>query len=104
MTHSIQPLGNRVLIRRMEPETVLKGGVIIPDSSKRKQERGVVIAMGDGQVKSIEGGVERIPIHDLHVGDTVLIGKYTGDEISLDNVDYVIVKADDIIAVLSIAE
>jgi len=92
----IKPLGNRVVAVRLEEEESMKGGIIIPDSAKKKQEMVKVIAVGEGK-KTDEGKI--IPI-DVKVGDVVLMDKYASQEITLDDEEYIIVKADDIIAII----
>ena len=91
-----QPLGNRILLRRLDGEEKLKGGIVLPDSAKKKQEQAEVIAIGTG--KNDKSG-KLIPI-PVKVGDIVLMDKYSGQEINLDDQDFVIVKADDLIAVI----
>ncbi len=89
------PVGNRVLAQRLESEETLKGGIIIPDSAKKKQETAKVIAVGEG--KKTEGKTIPIPVK---VGDLILMDKYSGQEITIDDEEYIIVKADDIIAII----
>ena len=91
-----QPLGNRILLRRLDGEEKLRGGIFLPDSAKKKQEQAEVIAIGTG--KNDKSG-KLIPI-PVKVGDIVLMDKYSGQEIKLDDQDFVIVKADDLIAVI----
>lgn len=91
----LRPLGNRVLLRRLDPEETIKGGIILPDSAKKKQEQAEVIAVGPG--KNDKSGT-LIPV-EVKIGDIVLIEKYSGQEVTLDDEKYVIVKGDDIIAV-----
>ena len=93
---TLTPVGNRVLLQRKEAEETLKGGIILPDSAKEKQELARVIAVGSG--KTLKNG-ETLPL-PVAVGDTVLLDKYSGQEISLDGEDYVIVNADDIVALV----
>lgn len=93
---SLKPLGNRVLVQRLEAEETLKGGIILPDSAKKKQETARVVAIGPG--KKLEDG-KVIPI-SVKVGDLILMDKYSGQEVTLDDEEYVIVKADDLIAVI----
>lgn len=92
-----QPLGNRVLLRRLEQEEKLKGGIILPDSAKKKQEQAEVIAIGPGK-KDKSGNMIPMPVK---IGDIVLIEKYSGQEVTLNDEEYVIVKADDLIAIVS---
>jgi chaperonin GroES len=91
-----QPLGNRVLLRRLEHEEKLKGGIILPDNVKKKQEQAEVIAVGAGK-KDKSGQLIAIPVK---VGDIVLIEKYSGQEVTLNDQEYVIAKADDLIAII----
>ncbi len=91
-----QPLGNRVLLRRLEAEEKLKGGIILPDSAKKKQEQAEVVAIGPGK-KDKSGKI--IPIN-VKVGDIVLMDKYSGQEINLNDQDFVITRADDLIAIV----
>lgn len=93
---SLKPLGYRVLTQRLEQEETLKGGIIVPDSAKQKQETAKVIAIG--QSKKTEDGKE-IPI-PVKVGDHILMDKYSGQEVTIDDEEYIIVKADDIIAII----
>lgn len=91
-----QPLGNRVLVRRLEQEEKLKGGIILPDSAKKKQEQAEVVAIGTG--KNDKNG-KLIPM-PVKIGDIILMEKYSGQEIKLEGDDFVILKADDIIAIV----
>lgn len=91
-----RPLGNRVLVRRLEGEDKLKGGILLPDTAKKKQEQAEVIAIGTG-TKDKSGNLIPIPVH---VGDIILMEKYSGQEVTLDGQEYHILKADDIIAVI----
>ncbi len=95
-TANLKPLGNRVLLRHLEGEEKLKGGIILPDSAKKKQEQAEVIAIGPGK-KDANGNL--IPI-SLKIGDIVLIEKYSGQEVHLNDEKYVIARADDLIAVI----
>lgn len=93
---TLKPLGNRVLVQRLEPEETLKGGIILPDSAKKKQESARVVAVGPG--KKLENGqLEEMPVK---IGDTVLMDKYSGQDVTVDDVEYMILKADDIIAII----
>ena len=91
-----KPLGDRVLVRPLEEEEQVRGGIIIPDTAKEKPQRGEVVAVGPGKVN--EDG-KAIPLH-VKVGDQVLYGKYAGTEVKLDDVDYLIMPENDILAVL----
>lgn len=94
---SIRPLGNRVVAQRLEQEETLKGGIILPDSAKKKQESAKVVAVGPGELTK-EGKLLPMPVN---VGDVILMDKYAGQEVSIDDEDYVIVKADDIVAIVN---
>ena len=93
---NLRPLGNRVLMRRLEQEEQLKGGIIMPDTAKKKQETAEVIACGTGK-KDKNGRVIPMPVK---VGDIVMMDKYSGQEVTIDDQEYVIVRADDIIAII----
>lgn len=93
---TLKPLGNRVLARRLEQEETLKGGIILPDTAKKKQETATVVAVGPG-LQDKDGKLIPVPVS---VGDTILMDKYSGQEVTLDDEDYVIVRADDIIAIV----
>ena len=92
---SLKPLGFRVLAQRLEEEETMKGGIIIPDSAKKKQETLKVVSVG--KPKNADG--KEIPI-PVSVGDHILMDKYSGQEVTIDDEEYVIVKADDIIAII----
>lgn len=94
---SIRPLGNRVVAQRLEQEETLKGGIILPDSAKKKQESAKVVAVGPGQMTE-DGKTLPMPVS---VGDVILMDKYAGQEVTIDDEDYVIVKADDIVAIVN---
>jgi chaperonin GroES len=91
----VQPLHDRVLLKRIEVKEQNKGGIIIPDTAKEKPMEGKIIAVGAGR---IEKG-ERVKL-EVKVGDKVLFGKYAGTEIKLDGEDFLILKEDDILAVI----
>lgn len=93
---NVKPLGDRVLIKRVEPEETKKGGIIIPDTAKEKPMEGKVMAVGKG--KTDDNG-KRIAM-DVKKGDRVLIGKYAGTEFKLDDDDHVIVREDEILGIL----
>lgn len=92
----LQPLGNRVLVQRLEAEETLKGGIILPDTAKKKQETARVVAIGTGKTDS-EGKVIPIPVK---VGDLILMEKYSGQDVTLDDEEYVTLRSDDIIAII----
>jgi chaperonin GroES len=91
----VRPLHDRILVQRLDEGEQQIGGIIIPDSAKEKPQRGKVIATGDGKVG--DGG-RRVKL-DVKPGDTILFGKYSGQEIKLDGVEYLIMKEDDVLAV-----
>lgn len=92
----VQPLHDRVLVKRLEPQEVKKGGIIIPDTAKEKPLEAEVIAVGKGRVND-DGKV--IPL-EVKKGDKVLIGKYSGTEVTIDDVEHVIVREEEILAVI----
>lgn len=91
----LQPLGNRVLVRRLAAEEKLKGGIILPDTAKKKQEQAEVVATGTG--KKEKGTLIPMPVK---VGDIILMEKYSGQEVTLNDEEFVILRADDIIAIV----
>jgi chaperonin GroES len=93
---TLKPLGNRVLVQRLEPEEKMKGGIILPDSAKKKQETARVVSIGPGK-KLDDGKVVPVPVS---VGDVILMDKYSGQEVTIDDEEYMILKADDIIAII----
>ena len=90
------PLHDRILIKRIEEKETAKGGIIIPDSAKEKQQEGEVIAVGNGK-KTEEGKI--LPL-DVKAGDRILFGKYSGTEIKIDNHEYLIFKEEDVLGVV----
>ena len=92
---NVRPLHDRIIVQRAEESDQRVGGIIIPDSAKEKPQQGTVLAAGLG--KSNDKGV-RTPLDDK-AGDTILFGKYSGQEIKLDGVDYLIMKEDDVLAI-----
>ena len=96
---TFRPLGDRVVIRRVDEESRTKGGIIIPDSAKEKPQEGEVIAVGPG-VRDDEG--QRIPMN-VKSGDRILFGKWSGSEIKLDGEDLLIMKESDILGVVETA-
>jgi|ERR1700674_2423272 chaperonin GroES len=95
MTVRVTPLHDRVLVRTLEKEEIAKGGIIIPDTAKEKPQEGQVTAVGAGK---IEKG-HRIPL-DVKVGDRILFGKYTGNDIKIDDPEYLILREEEILAKL----
>jgi len=92
----VRPLHDRLLVKRIEEEDKTKGGLIIPDTAKEKPMQGKIIAVGKGKVD--EDGKLR-PL-DVHKGDRVLFSKYSGNEIQLEGDEYLIIREDDVLAVL----
>jgi chaperonin GroES len=92
----IRPLHDRVVIKRLEEERTSPGGIVIPDTATEKPIRGEVIAVGNGKI--LENGEVR-PL-DLKVGDRVLFGKYSGTEVKVDGQDVLVMREDDVMAVL----
>ena len=92
----LRPLHDRVVVKRVEEERTSPGGIVIPDSAAEKPIRGEVIAVGDG--KKLDGGDVR-PV-DVRVGDTVLFGKFAGTEVKLGDEDLLVMREDDIMAVI----
>jgi chaperonin GroES len=93
MAVNITPLHDRVIVKRIEEKETVKGGIIIPDTAKEKPQEGEVVAVGSG--KREKGEV--IPL-DVKVGDRILFGKYSGNEIKIDDEEYLILKEDEILA------
>src|SRR5207245_10274784 len=93
---NLTPLHDRVVVRRIEEKESIKGGIMIPDSTREKQQEGEVIAVGAGRR---EKG-ERVPL-DVKAGDRVLFGKYSGTEIKIEDEELLILKEDEILAKLS---
>jgi len=96
MTVNITPLHDRVLVRRLEEKETAKGGIIIPDTAKEKPQEGEVVAIGAGKM---EKG-QRVPL-DVEVGDRILFGKYTGNDIKIDDQEYLILREEEILAKVS---
>jgi chaperonin GroES len=93
---ALRPLNDRVLIRRVEEGEAQVGGIIIPDTAKEKPQRGEVIAVGNG--KLLQNG-KRCDL-EVKSGDVILFGKYSGSEVKIDGVEYLILREDEILAVL----
>ena len=93
----IRPLHDRLIVERLEDSAPAAGAIVIPDSAKEKPQRGRVVAAGNGKTR--EDG-DPIPL-DVGAGDTILFGKYSGQEVRVDGVDYLIMREDDVLAVES---
>ena len=91
-----RPLGDRVLVRRVEEETKTKGGIIIPDTAKEKPQEGEVISTGPG-ARDDNGKVQPL---DLKAGDKILFGKWSGSEVKIDGEDLLIMKESDVLGVI----
>jgi len=94
---SIRPLHDRILIKRITEQETVRGGIIIPDTAKEKPQEGEVIAVGNG--KLLENGT-RVPL-DVQEGDRVLFGKYAGSEVKIEGQEYLILREDEILGVLT---
>lgn len=92
----VKPLHDRILVRRIEEEEVVKGGIIIPDTAKEKPMEGQVVAAGPGKI--LEDG-KRSKM-DVKKGDRILFGKYSGTDIKIEDEEYVIMREDDVLAVM----
>ena len=93
---NVRPLHDRVLVKRLEEEEQVRGGIIIPDAAKEKPQEAEVVAVGPGK---LQDSGERAPM-DVSAGDRVLIGKYSGSDIKIDDEDMVILREDEILAVV----
>ena len=91
-----EPLHDRILVKRIEEKEAVKGGIIIPDSAKEKPQEGEVVAVGNG--KMTEDG-KIIPL-DVKAGDRILLGKYSGTEIKIDDEEYLILKEEEVLGVV----
>src|SRR6266850_856043 len=94
---TVRPLHDRVLIKRIEEQETVKGGIIIPDTAKEKSQEGEVISIGTG--KTLENGTV-VPL-EVKEGDRILFGKYSGTEIKVQDQDYLILREDEIVGVLT---
>ena len=96
MALKMKPLGDRVLVKRIEEEETKKGGIIIPDTAKEKPQQGEVVAVGPGRVDDTG---KKIPM-ELKKGDKILFGKYSGSEVKLGNEEYLIMREEDVLGVI----
>ena len=92
----IRPLHDRLVVKRIEEKETVKGGIIIPDTAKEKPHEGKVIAVGNGKVND-DG--KKLPL-EVKTGDKILFGKYSGSEVKLDDKEYLILREDDVLAIL----
>ena len=93
---AVRPLGDRIVVRPLDPQEKTKSGIIVPDSAKEKPQEGKVIAVGPGRQLE-EGGTKAL---EVKTGDRVLYGKYSGSEISIESEDYLILREEDVLAVV----
>ena len=92
----VRPLYDRMLVKRVEEETKTAGGLFIPDTAKEKPQKGQVVAVGNGKLQD-DGTIRKL---DVKEGDKVLFSKYSGNEIKMDGVEHLIMREDDILAIL----
>jgi chaperonin GroES len=92
----VRPLHDRILVKRIEEGEVRKGGIIIPDTAKEKPQEGKVVAVGNGKVTE-EG--KKIPLY-VKAGDKILFGKYSGSEVKVDDEEYLILREEDVLAII----
>ena len=96
---NLRPLYDRIVVQRIDEQESARNGIVIPDSAKEKPQQGKVMAIGKG--KQLDSG--QIAAVDINVGARVLFGKYSGNEIQLDGVEYIIMREDDVLGVLDAA-
>jgi len=94
---NIRPLHDRVVIKRLEEERKSAGGIVIPDTAAEKPQKGEIVAVGKG--KPLDSGGVREP--EVKTGDKVLFGKFAGTEVKIDDEDYLVMREDDVVAVLN---
>ena len=94
---NVQPLSDRILVRRVEEQETVRGGIIIPDTAKEKPQEGEVVAVGPGR-RSEDG--KRIDM-EVNKGDRVLIGKYSGTDVKIDGSEYTILREDEVLGILN---
>ncbi|MSP53047.1 MAG: co-chaperone GroES [Gammaproteobacteria bacterium] len=93
---NIRPLHDRVALRRLEQETKSSGGIVIPDNAAEKPSRGIILAVGPG--KTLDNGTVK-PL-SVKIGDTVVFGKYSGNEVKIDNEEIIVMREDDIMGII----
>jgi chaperonin GroES len=96
---NIRPLYDRIVVKRIEEQETTRNGIVIPDSAKEKPQEGEVMAIGKG--KRLDDG--QMVTLDVKVGDRILFGKYSGNEIKLEGIEYIIMREDDVLGVLDAA-
>jgi chaperonin GroES len=92
----VRPLHDRILVKRVEEEEKTAGGLFIPDTAKEKPQKGLVVAVGNGKIQE-DGSLRKL---DVKEGDKVLFSKYSGNEIKMDSVEHLILREDDVLAIL----
>ncbi|OUT59638.1 MAG: co-chaperone GroES [Rhodopirellula sp. TMED11] len=92
----LQPIGERIVVQRQESESTTAGGIVLPDSAKEKPARGIVVAVGTGKLLDDGSRSES----QLTAGDEVLFSSYAGETVEIDNVEYLLMREDDVLAVL----
>ena len=92
----VRPQYDRILVKRVEEETKTAGGLFIPDTAKEKPQKGLVVAVGSGKVQE-DGSIRKL---DVKEGDKILFSKYSGNEIKMDGVEHLIMREDDVLAIL----
>jgi len=95
-TMKVRPLYDRILVKRVEEEAKTSGGLYIPDTAKEKPQKGLVVAVGNGKIQE-DGSLRKL---DVKEGDKVLFSKYSGNDIKIDGVEHLILREDDVLAVL----
>ena len=93
---NLRPLHDRILVRRLEEQETMRGGIIIPDSAKEKPQQAEVVAVGSG--KLLDDGQRSTP--DVKAGDRILFGKYSGSDVKIDGQEYLILREDEVLGVL----
>lgn len=96
MAKSIRPLNDRILVKRIEAEEKTAGGIIIPDTAKEKPVEGQVVAVGSGKILE-SGSVKKL---EVKVGDKVLFGKWSGNEVKIDGVEHLLIKEEEVLAIV----
>ena len=92
----VRPLHDRILVERLEEKETKRGGIIIPDTAKEKPQEGKVVAVGNGKVND-DG--KKVPL-DVKAGDKILFGKYSGSEVKIDDKEFLIMREEDVLAIL----
>ena len=92
----VRPLHDRIMVERLEEKEIKRGGIIIPDTAKEKPQEGKVVAVGTGKVND-DG--KKVPL-DVKAGDKILFGKYSGSEVKIDDKEFLIMREEDILAIL----